>query len=300
MREPYPLALVPLIPPFLTSRRAKADFPLRAMERFGLDRPSYYFALDLGIQDLRGARPQDIGSATYRTSDEPLRATASASESAGLIAWADGRWSLTDKGRTALDEFRRAIDAHYASLASIPTDELERLADLLDQAFRATSTSAEPKTREHTPRAARYRWQEPSSAMARLDAAIVGLWQVRDDCHVQAWRDAGLAGPALDVLTKLWRKEAKTVKELSGPARPEADTRTAVQQLRDAGLVAPGPHQADQADRADLVVTAKGTGTRERIEAETDRYFFAPWPESVGAKASWIVDRLGAVNAALA
>ena len=144
MREPYPLALIPLIPPFLTSRRAKADFPLRSMERFGLDRPSYYFALDLGIQDLRGARPQDIGSATYRTSDEPLRATASASESAGLIAWADGRWSLTDKGRTALDEFRRAIDAHYASLASIPTDELERLADLLDQAFRATSTSAEP------------------------------------------------------------------------------------------------------------------------------------------------------------
>ena len=133
--------------------------------------------------------------------------------------------------------------------------------------------------------------------MARLDAAIVGLWQVRDDCHVQAWRDAGLAGPALDVLTKLWRKEGKTVKELSGPARPEADTRAAVQQLRDAGLVAPGLNRADQAD---LVVTAKGTGTRERIEAETDRYFFAPWPESVGAKASWIVDRLGAVNAALA
>ena len=294
MREPYPLAIIPLIPQFLTRRRAKADFPLRAMERFGLDRPSYFFALDLGIQDPQGARPQDIGNATYRTTDEPVRATAAASESAGLIAWANGRWSLTDKGRVALDEFRRAIDAHYASLSPIATDELERLADLLDQALRAASTSAEPQTRDHTPRAARHRWQEPSSAMARLDAAMYGLWQVRDDCHVQAWRDAGLAGPALDVLTKLWRKEAKTVKELSGPARPEADTRTALRQLRDAGLVAPG------ADGADLVVTAKGAGTRERIEAETDRYFFTPWPESVGAKASWIVDRLGAVNAALA
>ena len=295
VREPYPLALVPLLPQFLTRRRAKADFPLRAMERLGLDRPSYFFAMDLGIQDPGGARPQDIGSATYRTSNEPLRATAAPAESAGLIAWADGRWSLTDKGRSALDEFRRAIDAHYSSLSTslspIPADELDRLADLLDQAFRAASTSAEPATREHTPRAARHRWQEPSSAVARLDAAVYGLWQVRDDCHVQAWRDAGLAGPALDVLTKVWRREVTTVEELSRPVRPEADTRAALHQLREGGLLAPGP---------ELTLTAKGTGTRERIEAETDRYFFAPWPESVGAKADWAIDRLRAVNAALA
>ncbi len=289
MREPYPVAIVPLLPQFLTRRRARADFPLRAMERYGLDRPAYFFALDLGTQDPAGARPADIGNGTYRTTDEPLRSTAAAAESAGIISWAGGRWSLTDKGRTALDDFRRAIDAHFASLSPIPADELEQLAGLLDQALRAASASAEPTTREHTPRAARYRWQEPSSAMARLDAAIFGLWQVRDDCHVQAWRDAGLAGPALDVLTKLWRKEATTVEELSGPSRPEADTRVAVQQLRDAGLVG-----------ADLTITAKGTGTRARIEAETDRYFFAPWPDSVGARADWLTDRLTAVNAALA
>ncbi len=293
MREPYPLALVPLLPQFLTRRRAKADYPLRAMERFGLDRPAYFFAMDLGTQDPKGARPQDIGNATYRTSDGPLRSTAAAAESAGLIMWGDGRWALTEKGRTALDELRRAMDAHYASLTPIPAGELDLLAGLLDQAFRAVTTSSEPKTREHTPRAARHRWQEPSSAMARLDAAVYGLWQVRDDCHVQAWRDAGLTGTALDVLTKVWRKEASTVGELSSAARPEADTRTAVQELRDAGLVAPG---ADDA----LTVTTKGTGTRERIEVETDRYFFAPWPDSVGAKADWLVDRLGAVNASFA
>lgn len=292
MHEPYPLAVVPLLPQFLTRRRARADYPLRAMERFGLDRPAYLFAMDLGTQDPKGARPQDIGNATYRTSDEPLRSTAAAAESAGLITWGDGRWSLTETGRTALDELRRALDLHYASLAPIAADELERLAGLLDQALRAVSTSSEPKTREHTPRAARHRWQEPSSAMARLDAAVYGLWQVRDDCHVQAWRDAGLTGPALDILTKTWRTEATTVGELSSAARPEADTRTAVRQLRDAGLVAPGGDE--------LTVTPKGTGTRERIEAETDRYFFAPWPDSVGAKADWLVDRLGAVNASFA
>ena len=291
MREPYPVALVPLIPQFLQRRRAKADFPLRAMERFGLDRPSYLFALDLGTQDPRGARPEDIGNRSYRTTDEPIRATAAAAESAGLISWAAGRWSLTDKGRTALDEYRRAIDAHYASLAPIGASELDQLAALLDQAFRAASTSAEPKTREHTPRAIRHRWQEPSSPMARLDAAVYGLWMVRDDCHVQAWRDAGLGGPALDVLTKVWRKEATTVAELSSPVRPEADTQAAVRELREAGLITAAEP---------LSTTPTGTGTRQRIEAETDRYFFAPWPDSVGLKADWLVDRLGAVNEALA
>jgi hypothetical protein len=291
MREPYPLAFVPLIPQFLQRRRAKADFPLRAMERYGLDRPSYLFAIDLGTQDPRGAGPRDIGSATYRTNDEPIRATAAAAVSAGLIAWGDGHWSLTDKGRTALDDFRRAIDAHYASLSPIGASDLDELATLLDQAFRSAASSAEPKTREHTPRAVRHRWQEPSSPLARLDAAVYGLWMVRDDCHVQAWRDAGLTGPALDVLTKVWRKEATTVAELSSPARPEADTQAAVRELRDAGLLAGGDP---------LAATAKGAGARERIEAETDRYFFSPWPDSVGRKADWLTEKLGAVNAALA
>lgn len=297
LREPYPVAITPLLPQFLTRRRAAADYPLRAMERLGLDRPSYFFMLDLGIQDPAGARPQDIGNATYRTTDVPIRSTAAAAESAGLITWSDGRWSLTSSGRGALDAFRWAIDAHYASLVPIPLGELEELAGLLDQAYRAAATAADPKTRDHTPRGARYRWQEPTSPMARLDAAIYGLWQVRDDCHVQAWSDAALPGPALDVLTKVWRGEAKTAQELSGAARPEADTRIALQQLRDAGFLAPAQ---DGTDGPELAVTARGAGARERIEAETDRYFFSPWPDGVGGRAAWIADRLGAVNAALA
>jgi hypothetical protein len=287
------VALVPLFPQFLQRRRAKADFPLRAMEKLGLDRPSYFFAMDIATQDPRGARPQDIGNSAYRTTDDALRTTAAAGESTGLLNWADGRWSLTAKGTTAVNELRRAIDAHYASQVPIPTDELDRLAGLLDAAYAAAASSKEPATREHTPRGARYRWQEPSSPMARLDAAIYGLWQVRDDCHVQAWRDAGLTGPALDVLTRAWKGEAATEDELIAKVTTQrpADVRASLQQLRAAGLLAPAPA---------LELTAQGTATRERIEAETDRYFFAPWPDAVGAQADWLTERLAAVNGALA
>ena len=293
MREPYPVALVPLLPQFLQRRRAKSDYPLRAMERLGLDRPAYFSTIDLGTQDPRGARPQDIQNSAYRTTDEPLRAPFAAAESVGLVSWHDGRWSLSDKGRIVLDELRHAIDGHFAGLSPIGTDELERLARLLDDALAACVAAPEPRTREHTPRAARYRWQEPSSAFARLDAAVYGLWQVRDDCHVQAWRDAGLTGPTVDVLTRVWRKESATEGELASKISTQnaEDVRASVQRLRVDGLLTPGP---------DLALTPNGASVRDRIEAETDRYFFGPWPDAVGAESGWITERLAAVNAALA
>lgn len=292
MREPYPLALVPLLPQFLNRRRAKSDFPLRAMERLGLDRPAYFFVVDLGIQDPRGGRPRDVGNSAYRTTDDPLRITAAAGESAGLLTWGDGRWTLTDKGTTVVGEFRRAVDAHFASLAPIAGDELERLAVLLDSAYHAAATSDEPATRDHTPRGARYRWQDPSSAMARLDAAIYGLWQIRDDCHVQAWRDASLTGPAVDVMTRVWHSEAATEDELAGkiPSQRPEDVRASARQLRVDGLLTSGP---------ELALTAKGAALRERIEAQTDRYFFSPWPDPVAAESDWVTERLAGVNAAL-
>lgn len=293
MREPYPLALVPLLPQFLQRRRAKSDFPLRAMDRLGLDRPAYFSVIDLGTQDPRGARPQDIQNSPYRTTDDPLRAPLSAAESVGLVRWQDGRWSLTDRGQVVLDDLRQAMDRHFAGLVPIGTADLDQLAALLDSALAGCVKAPDPKTREHTPRAARYRWKEPSSPFARLDAAIYGLWQVRDDCHVQAWRDAGLTGPSVDVLTRIWRGEASTEGELAGKIttqRPE-DVRASVQQLRSDGSLGDGQP---------LRLTPAGKTLRERIEAETDRYFFGPWPDPVGAKAAWLTERLAAVNEALA
>ena len=49
----------------------------------------------------------------------------------------------------------------------------------------------------------------------------------------------------------------------------------------------------------ELGLTTAGTRKREGVEAATDRYFFEPWPEAVGAQAAWITERLAAVNGAL-
>lgn len=293
MRPPYPIAAVPLLPQFLQRRNATAEFPLRAAERLGLDRPAYFLVVGFAVLDPQGERLDDVGNGAYRTTNDPLKAACAAAETAGLIASDGARWMLTERGRRVVDEHRRALAAHYATLAPIDADDLAELGELLEDAFAAGARAPRPATRPHTARALRYRRAAPTSDFARLDAAVYALWQVRDDCHVQAWRDAGLDGPTVDVLTRVWRREAGTADELAGQLsgqRPE-DVRAALERLRVDWLVA---------DAEPLALTAGGTALRERIEADTDELFFAPWPEDVGARADWVVERLAAVNAALA
>src|SRR5438552_18836815 len=128
---------------------------------------------------------------------------AAAGGGAGLAEGRSGRWFLTEKGRGLAAAMHEAARAHYATLAPVPKDELAELASLLDRAFRAGAKASEPAKRVHTPFAFGYRGDEPpAGAFAQLDAAIYGLWQVRDDCHRAARRGTGRTGPERAGLTR--------------------------------------------------------------------------------------------------
>jgi hypothetical protein len=74
------------------------------------------------------------------------------------------------------------------------------------------------------------------------------------------------------------------------PHQRAEDVRDALARLRARGDVEAGA----------LRTTERGARARQAIEDETDRLFFTPWPDEVGAKGGWIADRLARVNAALA
>lgn len=101
-----------------------------------------------------------------------------------------------------------------------------------------------------------------------------------------------MSGPDLNVLTQLWRDEADTPAGLAAllGAGTEAHVDASLTALRRAGLV-----EALEPLRP----TARGRADRDAIEADTDRSFFAPWPDDVGAEAGWVKDHLTQVNAAL-
>jgi len=293
VRPPYPVDIPPLLPLFLNKRRAKMTFPLQKTEELGLDRPTFIWTINLSYRGDRGAsaEPGDLAS-VYGTIPGRWLPMAAAARGAGLAEERNGRWYLTEKGRGLAAAMHEAARAHYATLSPIPREQLAELARLLDRAFLVAAKAPEPAKRLHTPFAFGYRGDDPpAGSFAQLDAAVYGLWQVRDDSHIAAWQASGLSGPEVEVLTRTWREEAAdeaALTDLLPHQRPE-DVSAALARLRRDDLV----------ERGALKTTATGANTRQRIEDETDRLFFTPWPEDVGAKSAWIAGRLREVNTAL-
>jgi helix-turn-helix protein len=268
-------------------------FPLQKTEELGLDRATFIWTINLAYRGDRGAsaEPGDLSS-VYGTIPGRWLPMAAAARGAGLAEERDGRWFLTAKGRGLAVAMHEAARAHYATLMPIPKEDLAELARLLDRAFMASAKAAEPVKRQHTPFAFAYRGDDPpAGSFARLDAAVYGLWQVRDDCHMAAWRASGLSGPEVEVLTRLWREEAAddaALADLLPHQRPE-EVSAALARLRRDRLL-----EADA-----LKTTSAGATARQKIEGETDRLFFTPWPDDVGAKSGWIAEKLIQVNSAL-
>jgi hypothetical protein len=288
MRPPYPVELVPLFPEFLTKRRTKFTLPLRLTEELGIDRPALLFVSG-GVAPQGGGRFDEMWN-PYATQWDQQQAASAAARDAGLVEETDGRWDLTRAGRDLVARVRREADAYLASLPSpLPNEELAKLASLLGSAFDATAASLDRRWHSHIPRAARMAG-DGKYPMVALENAVYGLWQARDDCHMAAWREAGLDGPTLDTITRIWRGEAKSDEDLAAKLTSQrpADVAAQVARLRRDGLVTP-----DGAPRT----SDKGTKTRQAIEDETDRLFFSGWPDEVGAASGWIREKLAAVNA---
>jgi len=84
---------------------------------------------------------------------------------------------------------------------------------------------------------------------------------------------AGAFATALEALTFLWRGEADSLdalcKRLAHRGHPRQVYAQALAELRERGFIE-GPDSAPQ-------VTEAGRAFRDQVEADTDRYFFAPW-----------------------
>jgi hypothetical protein len=144
-------------------------------------------------------------------------------------------------------------------------------------------SAPEPAIKAHQARVRRLVPAETNAAMVRLDVAVYTLWTARDDAHMAAWRAAGFDGPTVDLLSRLWSHGAHTLAGLTeamrASQRPQ-DIEAGVEALIGAGYVA--------RDGDVLQLTPQGKLTRDRIEAETNRIYFAPWPPLGLNEVAWL------------
>ncbi len=199
---------------------------------------------------------------------------------------------------TTAERAQRALREHLRGLP-LPADAVRRTADALEPIADRVPSDAR---RAALARKLRPKDDEPGADALRLNRSATELWYFRDDCHIGAWQAAGYRGPIFDVLSHLWSSPpdmswtklpgatsldqlAKALEQRQG----RADVERAVQALVDSGDVA---REGDA-----LKLTPRGKVSRDAIEDETDRRFFAIWSLDQAATAKLGEDLRAVIDA---
>ena len=291
-------ALVECLPQFLTGALRGWDGLAPPLAAAGLARPAYFLlrALvqerDAGDGMTREEMRADLFN-PYSTIRPILDGLPTLVER-GYVADATGRYIVTRDGREFITHVERAKNRYLASLVPIPAADIARLAGELMTVARRLRDAPEPARKPHQARAWRVMPPADAAPMVRLYGAVYALWMARDDCHNAGWRAAGFDGPAFDLLSRVWSGDATTAPALTEAVRefqqPE-DVERGIASLEVAGYFT--------RDGESVRLRGRGTEARDRIERETDRRDFGPWPPLPPGDLTRLHGELAAVIAGL-
>lgn len=184
----------------------------------------------------------------------------------------EAEFYLTRAGRSETERFIAQLRAALVVADPLSPAAGLRLAELLGRLVRH-SLETPPPPNNWSIRLSYKLMPDIDPPLPFIEQAISCLAAYRDDAHLAAWRESGLAATALETLTLLWRDQADSlpslVQRLAHRGHAAQIYVDAVAELRARKFVA-GTERS-------LRITSKGNLFREQVEADTDRYFFAPW-----------------------
>jgi hypothetical protein len=197
---------------------------------------------------------------------------------AGLAEATPEGWRLKPRGIEIATETTRRVRAHVRELA-FPAEPTKRAGTSLWRIAERVPASA---VRAGQAKRLAPEPGEPASNAITLTRAAQTLWGFRDDCHIPAWEAKGYEGPAFEVLSYVWPGPADvsytklpavdSIERLEKAMAPRQD-RTDIE-----GNVAALVARGDLARENGAVrITPQGQRTRDAIEEETDRRYFAVW-----------------------
>ena len=208
----------------------------------------------------------------YTAADIYLKELGAAAGAGFFVEAPQTEFSLAPSARAGTLRLIADGRALMAQADPLPPADSSRLASLSGRLARAALDT--PPMPENWSIRLSYRiMPEAEPPLPYFEQAVSCLHAYRDDAHLAAWKPGGLDAPALEALTLLWRCEADTLKgiceKLKGHGHPPQVYAGALAELRKRGFLEgpdPGPR-----------LTESGKSFREKIEQDTDRYFFAPW-----------------------
>lgn len=208
----------------------------------------------------------------YTAADLYLTRLNSATQAGYLNEVEPGKYHLSPTGRSELDHFITDARAAMSAADPLPSEDSKRLAILLDKLVQSCiNTNPPPGT---------WSIQQSNKLMPSIDPPMPYIEQefsclsaYRDDAHLAAWQESGLSATALETLTLIWRGEANSLTAIVDRLEYRGHSlwvyADALAVLRQRGYIA--------GDDERLTITPAGKYFRDHVEADTDRYFFAPW-----------------------
>lgn len=283
--------IVSLFPRFLNCRRLGWKGFQHFVEDSGLERPAIFLLRALVQEtdagEMLGRQEMENQLFNPYSTFHPIFDSLPSLLEKGYLVHSGGRYMVTVDGRALIEKIEQAAQDYTATLTPLPLPELTRLAALLEAIAQCMWQADEPAVKAHQARCHRLPLITTPAPMVRLEAAVFALWMARDDAHIAAWRAEGLSGPELDLLSHVWMGKARTVPELMNvlqqTQRPE-EMLQGVTALSEVGYV--------RVEGERIILTEVGRQVRTRIEEETDRIYFTPWPPLTLEELDWLYSAL--------
>lgn len=225
----------------------------------------------------------------YSTIDKITQPVSLLKESGLLLEGEGGGISLSLDARSAIQGLHAAAREHVARLMFLPISDLETLAFELERSQSGVLMDPVLSPRPGSHLAGSHSlavFGNDAPAMVRIEQAIFDLWMAHSDAHIKAWRATGLEGPPMALFTHLWEYGAQTLGTLTEACGGQQTPSDVEKNL--AYLIS---KEYTEQHRENIGLTDKGIRVRQKIEDETNRIYFASWPQTT-KQAEWMKDKL--------
>ncbi len=187
----------------------------------------------------------------------------------------EDRYKVTEMARTGATYIIMSGDAKLPPAEAFPEMDLERLKTLVKQLLVASDGATEPPEKWAIYKRFRVA-TKASPVLVKIREYLMDLFAYRDDSHLSAARphfnQAGIAWLVLGAASESDSVNAAKIAENTSFRGYEVDDyQVALQAAKEIGWL-------EEAGESGIFrITQKGKDLRERVEHETDEYFYRPW-----------------------
>jgi predicted transcriptional regulator len=210
----------------------------------------------------------------YSNIERPLQNLTDAAEAGFLNNHGDGSFTITEKGKKAIQGINDVFYGALGELETISDNALEQLEGLLGKLVHASLEAEKPADKRALLFSHNSHTHPDAAPLAHIDQHLDDLNAFRDVSHIAAWNgEHDLSGRTWEAFAFVINGQANTAaalqEALPNRGHSEESYAASLAELVDLGWIVAGSEG--------FQATEKGRKVHQTAENKTNEYFYAPW-----------------------